>query len=232
MHAKNISHRDMKPDNVIYNPQTRVVKIIDFGFACISREKLKVFCGTPSFMSPEIVSKQPYSGPASDIWACGVLLYACLTGMVPFKAQTEKELFRKIQRGVYSYTMQSYATMMAQKASAASQLNNFNSSLQPQIYRQQSGAQIILNGQQTNVDGGTSTPAPLSQQVAVSPEAKSVIKSLLTVNEDQRPSAIEILFSSNWVQSQMSQDDLETLSMIQQQLQEQEMAAEQASEIY
>ena len=99
----------MKPDNVIYDPRTRVVKIIDFGFACISKEKLKVFCGTPSFMSPEIVSKQPYSGPAADIWACGVLLYACLTGMVPFKAQTEKELFRKIQRGVYSYTMQSYA---------------------------------------------------------------------------------------------------------------------------
>ena len=89
---------------------------------------------------------------------------------------------------------------MAQKASAASQLNNFNSSLQPQIYRQQSGVAIMVNGQQTNVEGGTSTPAPFSQQVAVSPEAKSVIKSLLTVNEDQRPSAIELLFSSNWVQ--------------------------------
>ena len=136
MHSKNICHRDIKPDNVIYNARTREVKIIDFGFACIAKEKLRVFCGTPSFMSPEIVAKQPYNGPAADVWACGVLLYACLTGMVPFKAQTEKELFRKIQAGKYTYIMQSYAQMMAQKASAASQLNNFNSSLQPQIYRQ------------------------------------------------------------------------------------------------
>ena len=57
MHSRNISHRDMKPENVIYNPQTGEVKIIDFGFACISKDKLRVFCGTPSYMSPEIVAK-------------------------------------------------------------------------------------------------------------------------------------------------------------------------------
>ena len=57
MHSRNISHRDMKPENVIYNPQTGMVKIIDFGFACISKEKLRVFCGTPSYMSPEIVAR-------------------------------------------------------------------------------------------------------------------------------------------------------------------------------
>ena len=107
MHSRNISHRDMKPENVIYNPRTGVVKIIDFGFACISKEKLRVFCGTPSYMSPEIVARQAYSGPAADIWACGVILYVLLNGTVPFKAKTEKDLFRKIQRGVYSYSLQS-----------------------------------------------------------------------------------------------------------------------------
>ena len=82
-----------------------MVKIIDFGFACISKERLRVFCGTPSYMSPEIVGNQAYNGASADIWACGVMLYALLTGTVPFKAQTEKELFRKIQRGVYSYAL-------------------------------------------------------------------------------------------------------------------------------
>lgn len=86
MHCRNISHRDMKPDNIIYNPTTGVVKIIDFGFATISRERLRVFCGTPSYMSPEIVSKKEYSGPAADIWACGVILYVLLCGCTPFKA--------------------------------------------------------------------------------------------------------------------------------------------------
>ena len=79
------------------------MKIIDFGFACISKEKLKVFCGTPSYMSPEIVAKTEYSGAAADVWACGVLLFVMLTGQVPFKATSEKELFRKILKGLYSF---------------------------------------------------------------------------------------------------------------------------------
>ena len=86
MHARSICHRDMKPDNIIYNPSTGAVKIIDFGFACFAKDKLKVFCGTPSFMSPEIVAKREYRGASADIWACGIILYACLTGSVPFKA--------------------------------------------------------------------------------------------------------------------------------------------------
>lgn len=96
MHERNISHRDMKPENIIFNPRTGQVKIIDFGFACVSKDKLRVFCGTPSYMSPEIVAKREYSGPSADIWACGVILFVLLTGTVPFKATTEKELFRKI----------------------------------------------------------------------------------------------------------------------------------------
>jgi len=85
-HSKNICHRDMKPENIMFDPQSGAVKIIDFGFACISKDKLRVFCGTPSYMSPEIVSKKEYWGPAADIWACGVILFVMLTGNLPFKA--------------------------------------------------------------------------------------------------------------------------------------------------
>lgn len=67
-------------------------------------------------MSPEIVAKRDYSGPRADIWACGVILFVLLTGTVPFKAQTEKDLFRKIQRGVYSYNLQTYAQMVQNMA--------------------------------------------------------------------------------------------------------------------
>ena len=67
-------------------------------------------------MSPEIVAKRDYSGPGADIWACGVILFVLLTGTVPFKAQTEKDLFRKIQRGVYSYNLQTYAQMVQNMA--------------------------------------------------------------------------------------------------------------------
>lgn len=96
MHGKYISHRDMKPDNIIYDSDTGVVKIIDFGFATMSKEKLKVFCGTPSYMAPEITLKGEYYGPPADIWACGVILYLMLLGEVPFNSSSESELFRKI----------------------------------------------------------------------------------------------------------------------------------------
>ena len=79
------------------------MKIIDFGFACISKEKLRVFCGTPSYMSPEIVNKKDYWGSAADVWAIGVLLFVMLTGQVPFKSTQEKDLYRKITKGVYSF---------------------------------------------------------------------------------------------------------------------------------
>ena len=60
MHSKLICHRDLKLDNLIYDKHTGSVKIIDFGFAIGCKEKLKVFWGTPSYMSPEIVQKKEY----------------------------------------------------------------------------------------------------------------------------------------------------------------------------
>jgi len=102
MHGKAVCHRDIKLDNIIFDEETLCVKIIDFGFALNSKEPLKVFCGTPSYMSPEIVGKRDYSGQAADIWAVGVVLYVLLTGMLPFRADDEKILFKKIQKGLYA----------------------------------------------------------------------------------------------------------------------------------
>eukprot|EP01022_Parablepharisma_sp_SALTPOND_P008027 TRINITY_DN135091_c3_g1_i1.p1 TRINITY_DN135091_c3_g1~~TRINITY_DN135091_c3_g1_i1.p1 ORF type:complete len:508 (-),score=40.44 TRINITY_DN135091_c3_g1_i1:1141-2664(-) len=103
-HQHNVSHRDIKMENLLLEEGGKV-KIIDFGFAaCVpANEKLKVFCGTPSYMAPEIVNKQEYLGPPADIWSIGVLMYALLCGTYPFKAESERELYKKIARGVYTF---------------------------------------------------------------------------------------------------------------------------------
>ncbi len=62
-------------------------------------QKLSIFCGTPSYMSPEIVNKQEYLGPQADVWALGVLLYVMLVGSYPFKGANDRELYRRIARG-------------------------------------------------------------------------------------------------------------------------------------
>lgn len=77
-------------------PKTLNLKLIDFGFAIRSDSKLTIFCGTPSYMSPEIVKKQDYYGKPSDVWALGILLFAMLFGKFPFRGNNDSELYRKI----------------------------------------------------------------------------------------------------------------------------------------
>jgi len=92
-HKHEIAHRDIKLENILLDNRG-IIKIIDFGFStCIPNDqKLKLFCGTPSYMSPEIVSKKEYCGPPADVWALGILLYSCLTGVFPFKGIFQSEL--------------------------------------------------------------------------------------------------------------------------------------------
>mmetsp|Transcript_1311 Transcript_1311/g.1385 ORF Transcript_1311/g.1385 Transcript_1311/m.1385 type:complete len:1268 (+) Transcript_1311:89-3892(+) len=101
-HSKNITHRDIKLENLLLDASGNI-KIIDFGFAtCMPKErKVKLFCGTPSYMAPEIVAKKEYAGPPADIWAMGVLLFALLNGCFPFRGHNDKELYRKIMRGEF-----------------------------------------------------------------------------------------------------------------------------------
>ncbi len=87
-HAKGVSHRDLKLENILLGTDMRTVKLIDFGFSIwVKKEgKLKVFCGTPTYMAPEIISRPEYEGPPTDVWALGVILYVLLCGQFPFNS--------------------------------------------------------------------------------------------------------------------------------------------------
>jgi len=96
-HSRSIVHRDIKLENLLLSEHNEA-KVIDFGFSTRmpNNKKIKIFCGTPSYMSPEIVLRKEYTGPPADIWALGVLLYAMLCGTFPFKGKNDKELYRAI----------------------------------------------------------------------------------------------------------------------------------------
>jgi hypothetical protein len=95
--SKNICHRDIKLENILIIKDD-IIKLIDFGFAVKADKETyqNLFCGSPSYMAPEIVNKENYIAQYSDIWSLGVLLFSMLYGRFPFKAQTQKELFEKI----------------------------------------------------------------------------------------------------------------------------------------
>ena len=101
-HNRCITHRDIKLENLLLDEQNNL-KIIDFGFStCIPNDrKVKIFCGTPSYMAPEIVNKTEYCGPPADIWALGVLLFTMLCGSFPYRGSTDEELYGKISNAEY-----------------------------------------------------------------------------------------------------------------------------------
>lgn len=101
-HSLLITHRDIKLENLIIDNHSNI-KLIDFGFStCFPHStKAKLFCGTPSYMAPEIVARKEYHGPPVDIWALGVLLYALLCGTFPFKGANDSQLYSTISKGAF-----------------------------------------------------------------------------------------------------------------------------------
>ena len=70
------------------------VKLIDFGFAMKINptDKSKTYCGTPTYMSPQLIARRSYDPVKADVWAIGVVFYILFHGQFPFLAQTDDML--------------------------------------------------------------------------------------------------------------------------------------------
>ncbi|KAJ3099174.1 hypothetical protein HDU97_003369 [Phlyctochytrium planicorne] len=101
-HKHLICHRDLKPENLLLD-KDRNVKIADFGMASlqVTGKMLETSCGSPHYASPEIIKGIKYDGPSADLWSCGVILYALLTGNLPFDDENIRRLLLKVKQGNY-----------------------------------------------------------------------------------------------------------------------------------
>ena len=97
-HEREVIHRDVKPGNIIYDRETGMVKVTDFGIACLtdaSKTRTGTVLGTPSYMSPEQAAGKKLDG-RSDLFSLGVTLYQLLTGRLPFVGDSFANLIYRI----------------------------------------------------------------------------------------------------------------------------------------
>ena len=106
LHTMKVVHRDLKPENVLLRDagDDTTIKLADFGFAkhVADLKGDRTLCGTPDYIAPELLRKQPY-GPPVDIWSCGVIVYILLGGYPPFYDDDNPRLFKKIMAGQFQF---------------------------------------------------------------------------------------------------------------------------------
>lgn len=101
-HHRLICHRDLKPENLLLDRNLNI-KIADFGMTSLNPpgNLLETSCGSPHYCDPMVVSGEMYDGLKADIWSCGVILYAMVTGRLPFDDDNIQRLLQKVQMGQY-----------------------------------------------------------------------------------------------------------------------------------
>jgi len=80
------------------------MKVADFGFARRVHTPLSLItrCGTPTYVAPEILKNHPHDESA-DMWSVGVIMFVLLVGYAPFMEDKQRDLFRKIRQGEYTF---------------------------------------------------------------------------------------------------------------------------------
>lgn len=98
VHSMSCVHRDLKLENILLDKNENV-KLCDFGFTREYEGKtnhLQTFCGTVCYSAPEMLKGEKYAGEKVDVWSLGIILYALLTGQLPFDEDDELETKHKI----------------------------------------------------------------------------------------------------------------------------------------
>ncbi|XP_077426315.1 calcium/calmodulin-dependent protein kinase type II delta 2 chain isoform X4 [Vanacampus margaritifer] len=114
-HVNGIVHRDLKPENLLLASKLKgaAVKLADFGLAIEVQGDQQAwfgFAGTPGYLSPEVLRKDPYGKPV-DMWACGVILYILLVGYPPFWDEDQHRLYQQIKAGAYDFPSPEWDTV-------------------------------------------------------------------------------------------------------------------------
>ena len=106
-HSRGVTHRDLKPENLLLD-ENEDLKVSDFGLSALPDQRrsdgmLLTPCGTPAYVAPEVLKKKGYDGSKADIWSCGVILFALLSGYLPFQGENVMRIYSKSFKADYAF---------------------------------------------------------------------------------------------------------------------------------
>uniref|UniRef100_A0A8C7YGK7 calcium/calmodulin-dependent protein kinase n=1 Tax=Oryzias sinensis TaxID=183150 RepID=A0A8C7YGK7_9TELE len=118
------------PENLLLASKMKgaAVKLADFGLAIEVQGDQQAwfgFAGTPGYLSPEVLRKDPYGKPV-DIWACGVILYILLVGYPPFWDEDQHKLYQQIKAGAYDFPSPEWDTVTPEAKNLINQMLTIN----------------------------------------------------------------------------------------------------------
>ena len=104
LHSQNITHRDIKIDNMLLD-KNGDLKLVDFGLSTKYKdnELLNQPCGTVVYSAPEVLQGKEYHGMLCDVWSSGIVLYGMLCGYLPFSDNDDEINKKNILKGIIDY---------------------------------------------------------------------------------------------------------------------------------
>ena len=102
IHQQGIAHRDLKLENVLMD-EFGHIKIIDFGFSRFADpgQMFATPCGSPAYAAPEVICGEQYDGRMADMWSLGVMLFALITGELPWKGTNQIHIYNQIKNAQF-----------------------------------------------------------------------------------------------------------------------------------
>lgn len=140
LHDRNITHRDLKPDNILLEStdDETVIRISDFGlskFLDNDHSVMRTLCGTPLYVAPEVLitnGRGSYDRKV-DIWSLGVVLFTCLSGTLPFSDEYGTPASEQIKRGKFAFKSSAWREVSEPAKMLIRRMLTVNPKLRPSI---------------------------------------------------------------------------------------------------
>lgn len=141
LHDRKITHRDLKPDNILLasSETETLVKISDFGLSklCPNNSVLTTMCGTPHYVAPEVLETLAHGKPKydkkCDVWSLGVVLYTCLSGTLPFSNDYGSPAAEQIKKGEFRFRSRVWDRVSSMAKRLIREMLTVDAALRPSI---------------------------------------------------------------------------------------------------